>query len=118
MDAYEKIIKTMRDEASKEINMPSFGFAEMTSEKSLIYNGLDFDEDDVIFADYLLSPPVRKVDFEITQEQTYHETHHNHGWTDKSKNVEKLRAGDTVFGIMVDYDEDEKFLVLCRIGGL
>lgn len=118
MNAYEKLIMTIREESAKEVDLPSFGFATMTGEKTLNYNGLDLDEDDVIFADSLLTPAVKKVDFEITQEQTYHETHHNHGWTDKSKTMGKLNEGDTVFGIMVDYEDDEKFLVLCRVGGL
>lgn len=120
MDAYEKIIKTMREEAGKEAGdmLPSFGLAEMTGEKTLSFNGLDFDEEDVLFADYLLNRAIKKVDFTIGDDTpSENEGHHVHPWTDKSKYMSKLAAGDTVFGFIIDDDDDEKFLVLCRVGG-
>ena len=131
MDAYEKLIMTMRNEAAKEIDLPSFGFAEMTSESSLNYNGLDFDEDDIIIADHLVE---REVEVTATAKTESVEDHshplspgstgsaggHYHDIKLNKKKVKihsDLKEGDTVFGFMVDYEDDEKFLILCKVGG-
>lgn len=117
MDAYEKMLKTIREESEKAVKLPSYGIAEMTGEKTLTYNGMEFDEEDVIVADYLTERSVKTVDFTINQEQPLGEGHHNHTWTNKSVYRPKLKSGDVVFGFLIDYEDDEKFLILCRIGG-
>ena len=49
MNPYEKLIKTMREEAKNGVDMTSFGLATMTGEKTLTYNGMEFEEDDCLF---------------------------------------------------------------------
>ena len=115
MNGYEKLIMTMRKEAKNGVNETSFGLAEMTGEKTLSYNGMDFDEDDVLFADHLLKPRLEVLDFELKKNIPLpdDDEHHYHKWKDESTYIEPLKSGDVVFGLLVD----EKFLVLCRIGG-
>ena len=115
MNGYEKLIMTMRKEAKNGVNETSFGLAEMTGEKTLTYNGMDFDEDDLLFADHLLKPRLEVLDFENKKNIPLpdDESHHYHKWEDKSTYIEPLKSGDIVFGLMID----EKFLVLCRVGG-
>lgn len=119
MNPYEKLIKTMRDEAKNGVNMASFGLATMTSANSLTYNGMEFEEDDILVADYLTQDLITKVDFTIGDNApSEHEGYHVHPWTDKSKKIKKLKENDLVFGIIIDADDDDqKFLILCRIGG-
>jgi len=118
MNPYEKLIKTMREEAKNGVDMASFGLAEMTGADSLTYNGMEFEADDCLFADHLLEKRLKNLDFEIgDDEPSEHEDHHIHPWTDKSEYITELQSGDTVFGILIDTDEDQKFLVLCRVGG-
>jgi hypothetical protein len=118
MNPYEKLIKTMREEAQNGVDSVSMGLATMTGEKSLTYNGMEFDEDDLLFADHLTTRAVKKVDFTIEDNvASPNEGYHRHPWTDKSKYISKLDEGDVVFGILIDTDDDQKFLVLCRIGG-
>ena len=77
MNPYEKLIKTMREEAKNGVNMASFGLATMTGAKSLVYNGMDFDADDCLFADHLLKKRVNKLDFNIDDDTpSEHEGHH------------------------------------------
>lgn len=117
MNGYEKLIMIFRDEAKKSVPGSSYGLAVMTGDDTLSYNGLELDSDDVVFADYLTKKRLTKLDFEINQEEPLPESHHNHEWTDKSTYIKSLKEGDVVFGIMLDVDDEEKFLVLCRIGG-
>lgn len=118
MNPYEKLIKTMREEAKNGVDSISMGLATMTGEKTLTYNGMEFDEDDILFSDHLTSRAVKKVDFTIEDNvASPNEGYHRHPWTDKSKYMSKLDEGDVVFGILIDTDDDQKFLVLCRIGG-
>ena len=116
MNAYEKLIKTMRNEAKNGVSGSSYGLATIT-DTGLTYNGMDFEDDDILYADYLTKPRLTTLDFLIKKEQPYEETHHNHDWKDKSEYIEPLAAGDVVFGILIKADDDEKFLALCRIGG-
>ena len=127
MNAYEKIIKTMREEAKNGVDLPSFGFAEMTSETSLNYNGLDFEEDDIVFAEHLKTREVKVTLNKTIETEKYPEPEEEPGHKHKVKinlNKEKvkvtttLKEGDVVFGFIVDYDDDEKFLVLCKVGGV
>ena len=118
MDAYEKLIKTMRNEAQQGIELPSYGIATMTGLDSLSYNGLELEADDIIIPEHLSEKLVKKVDFTIEDNvASPNEGYHRHPWTDKSKCIEALKEGDTVFGFMIDEDDEQKFLVLCRIGG-
>lgn len=118
MNPYEKLIKTMREEAKNGVDSISMGLATMTGEKTLTYNGMEFDEDDILFSDHLTQKIMKKVDFTIGDNTpSEHEGYHVHPWTDKSKYISKLDEGDLVFGILIDTDDDQKFLVLCRIGG-
>ena len=118
MNPYEKLIKTMRQEAANGVESASFGLATMTGAKSLTYNGMEFDDDDCLFADHLLKKRVNKLDFKINDDTpSEHTGHHVHTWEDKSEYITPLKIGDVVFGILIDTDDDKKFLVLCRIGG-
>jgi hypothetical protein len=119
MNPYEKLIKTMREEAKNGVDMTSFGLATMTGEKTLTYNGMEFEEDDCLFADHLLKPRLEVLDFENKKNIPIpdDEEHHYHKWKDNSTYIEPLKSGDTVFGILIDTDDDQKFLVLCRVGG-
>lgn len=117
MNGYEKLIMILRDEAKKSVPGASYGLAVMTSSDTLTYNGLSLDADDIVFADHLQKKRLCKLDFEIDHEENLPEGHHNHGWEDKSTYIKPLKEGDVVFGIMLNVDDDEKFLVLCRIGG-
>ena len=118
MNPYEKLIKTMRQEAANGVTPASYGLATMTGADSLTYNGMEFESEDCLFADHLLEKRLKKLDFKIgDNEPSEHEGKHIHPWTDKSEYIPKLKSGDVVFGILIDTDEDQKFLVLCRIGG-
>jgi len=119
MNPYEKLIKTMREEAKNGVDSTSFGLATMTSATTLSYNGMEFEEDDILISDHLTQDIVTKVDFTIDDNTpSEHEGYHVHPWTDKSKKIKKLKRDDLVFGILIDADDDDqKFLVLCRIGG-
>lgn len=118
MNPYEKIIKTMRNEANNGVEKSSFGLAVMTGADSLTYNGMEFEAEDCLFADHLLEKRLKNLDFKINDDTpSENEGHHVHPWTDKSKYIPALKSGDTVFGILISTDEDQKFLVLCRIGG-
>lgn len=118
MDAYEKLIKTMRNEAAQGISLPSYGLAVMTSETTLSYNGLELEADDIIIPDHLAIKVVKKVDFEIEDDvPSPNVDHHRHTWKDKSKFTELLAEGDVVFGFMIEQDDEQKFLIVCRIGG-
>lgn len=117
MDGYEKLIMVMRGEAKKGVPGSSYGLAVMAGADSLTYNGMSLDADDIVFADYLTKKRVNKLDFDIEKEEELPEGHHNHKWTDKSTYIKPLKEGDVVFGIMLDVDDEQKFLVLCRIGG-
>lgn len=118
MDAFEKMIKTMREEAKKGVKLPSFGLAEMTGADSLIYHGMKFEADDILVADHLTKKRLTKLDFEIKREYPIEDTeHHYHKWEDKSEYIKPLKSGDVVFGFLINADDDEKFLVMCRVGG-
>ena len=118
MDAFEKLIKTMRNEARQGIDLPSFGLAVMTSATSLSYNGLELEEDDIIIPDHLKHKVVKKVDFTIEDNVSSPNIgYHRHPWSDQSQYTTTLAEGDTVFGFMIEQDDEPKFLVLCRIGG-
>lgn len=119
MDAYEKLIKTMRNEAKQGIDLPSYGLAVMTSETSLSYNGLELEEDDIIIPDHLSQKVVKKVDFTIEDNVSSPNIgYHRHPWTDNSQYTRLLKEGDVVFGFMIEEDDDQKFLIVCRIGGV
>mgnify|MGYP006908893465 CR=1 FL=1 len=91
MNPYEKLIKTMREEAKNGVDSISMGLATMTGEKTLTYNGMEFDEDDILFSDHLTQKIVKKVDFTIGDNTpSEHEGYHVHPWTDKSKYISKL----------------------------
>lgn len=109
----------MREEAKNGVDSTSFGLATMTSATTLTYNGMEFEEDDILISDHLTQDIVTKVDFTIDDNTpSEHEGYHVHPWTDKSKKIKKLKRDDLVFGILIDADDDDqKFLVLCRIGG-
>lgn len=118
MNAYEKLLKTMREEAANGVASSSYGLATMTGTDSLNYKSMEFEADDCLFADHLLEKRLKKLDFDIEDnEPSEHEGKHIHPWTDKSEYIPKLKSGDVVFGILIDTDDDQKFLVLCRIGG-
>ena len=118
MDAYEKLIKTMRDEASKGVDMPSYGMAVMTGADSLSYNGLELEVDDIIIPDHLAIKWATEVDIEVDDDvSSPNEGHHRHTWTDKTTYTKPLEEGDIVFGFMITEDDDQKFLIMCRIGG-
>ena len=114
MDAYEKMIMTMRNEAQNSVQGSSFGLAVMTGTDTLTYNGLELDADDILIADHLTMRRLSRLDFSI---QSSGGTSHSHGWTDQSEYIEPLAEGDIVFGVMIESDDDQKFLVLCRVGG-
>ena len=131
MDAFEKIIMTMRNEAKNGVESSSFGIAEMTSENTLSYNGLDLEEDDIIIPDHLKEREIEAT-VEVKTESVADHSHplspgstgdaggHYHDIKLEKKKVkigQGLKEGDSVFGIMIEYDDDEKFLILCKIGG-
>lgn len=118
MDAYEKLLKTMRAEAKQGIDLPSYGLAVMTSDTTLTYNGLELEEDDIIIPDHLTTKTVKKVDFTIEDNApSPNEGYHRHPWTDKSEYTDEIGEGDIVFGFMIEQDDEQKFLIVCRIGG-
>ena len=115
MNAYEKLLMTMRTEAGRSVKTASAGLAVMTGDRTLSYNGLELEEEDILIADHLKVKRMKQFDLEIRESYGSSEVMHTHGWVDHSEYIEPLKEGDIVYGTMLGTEDDRKFLVLCRI---
>lgn len=53
MNAYEKIIKIMREESSKQDNKSPFKLATMNTARTCTYGSIELDSDDLLIAEHL-----------------------------------------------------------------
>ena len=107
INPYEKIIKTMREEASR--NAPrTLQLGEMISLTSVEIGELTFEDDELLFSEHLLHDSVTKV-------EKVHDTEVIDGqpvMVNKSEVLTKLAAGDTVLCYVID---DETCVIIDKV---
>lgn len=96
MNAYEKLIKTMRTEGARD-NPTGLVLGEVTRgvEKGLRVKigSLTYEGDDLLVAEHLTQKSLVKLGFTIQESQG---APHTHAWTDKSEYIKPLEKGDKV----------------------
>lgn len=107
INPYEKIIKTMREEAGR--NTPrTLQLGEMISLTSVEIGELTFEDDELLFSEHLLHDSVTKV-------EKVHDTEVIDGqpvMVNKSEVLAKLAAGDTVLCYVID---DETCVIIDKV---
>lgn len=117
MNAYEKMIKTMRAESDRHYDPFRLKVAEMTSGTTCRYANIDLDADDLLFAEHLIHPQTNKKHIRMRLMgdsgtwQSYEKEDLEDGsdeWTSGSR----LKAGDMVLVVQISED---KYAVIERL---
>lgn len=103
MNGYEKLIKTMRSEATRNLSKYPLRLCEMLSPTSCKYGQLVLDADDLLFSEHLVKSIMSELDISIN---------YNLGYTDNSAYISPLKKGDKVLVCQIS---DDKFAVLERL---
>ena len=107
INPYEKIIKTMREEASR--NAPrTLQLGEMISLTSVEIGELTFEDDELLFSEHLLHDSVTKVE-KIHDTETIEE---EPVMVNTIEKINKLKAGDTVLCFVID---DETCIIIDKV---
>ena len=109
MNAYEKIIKTMRSEAGRTKQGFALKIAEMTSPNSCKIGQIELDKDDIYVSEHLTKRVLNKLDFNI---ESSGGTSHVHKWSDKSEYFSPLKKGDIV---LVAQISNLKFVIIDKL---
>ena len=109
MDGFEKLIKTIRTEASKSERDLELKLAVMTSPTSCSFGQIELDSDDLLIAEHLTEQSLTTLDFNI---QSPVGSSHTHPWKDKSEYLSPLEEGDLVLIARVS---KEKYAIIEKL---
>lgn len=109
MDGFEKLIKTIRTEASKSERDLELKLAVMTSPTSCSFGQIELDSDDLLIAEHLTEQSLTTLDFNI---QSSGGSSHTHPWKDKSEYLSPLEEGDLVLIARVS---KEKYAIIEKL---
>lgn len=112
MNGYEKLIKTMRQQASHQKKTYPLKLGTMLSENECQVGELKLDKDDLLVSEHLLHKLCEEVKGEI--ESSSGETH-THVFADKSKYLEALKKDDVVIVMQVSGDT---FIIIDKVVSL
>lgn len=108
MDAYEKIIRTMRSEGSRN-NPESIRLGRMASATSCKLGNIELDADDFYVSEHLTKKSL--VELHASTTGSGGETH-SHGVVDDSEYLQPLKAGDLVLVLKIS---EEKYVIIDRV---
>ena len=111
MDSSKKINKALNDRINMQTPSP-YHIGTMLSSTSVLISGMEVTKESLLFAEHLTVDIATKVDGQV-ESGGAGDAAHTHPWTDKSKYITKLKAGDLVATIR--NGQYGKFIILEKL---